>query len=59
MTPLRETIKILEEHGWVFDKHGKKHDRYKNSQTRQIISVKRHDFDENDQRYILKEAGIK
>ena len=30
-----------------------------NPKTGQTIPVKRHDFDEDDRRYILKEAGIK
>lgn len=52
-------IKTLEANGFVFRRHGANHDIYTNPDTRQSITVKRHDFDENDTRYILKEAGIK
>ena len=53
-----ETIKILEAHGFEFYRHGGKHDMYINRKTNQKIPIKRHDFDESDQRYILKEANI-
>ena len=59
MSPRRETIKILLEHGFIKDREGKKHTVYWNPKTKQMIPVKRHDFDEDDMRYVLKEAGIK
>lgn len=38
----KELIKILQEHGYQFDGHGKKHDRYLNPITGEIIMVERH-----------------
>ena len=58
MTPLKQTIKILKQNGYILARHGKKHDVYFNAKTNITIPVKRHDFDENDMRYILKEAGL-
>ena len=55
MTPRDKTLKDLEAAGYVFDRHGKKHDVYRNKETGKKIPVKRHDFDENDRRYINKE----
>ena len=40
-------------------RNGANHDVYFNPQTKITIPVKRHDFDEDDMRYILKEACIK
>lgn len=51
------TIKELEELGFTFARHGANHDIYFNPETGVTIPVKRHDFDEDDRRYILKEAG--
>ena len=59
MTPRQETIRLLEGNGFQWKREGKKHTIYWNPKTGQTIPVKRHDFDENDERYILKEAGIK
>lgn len=56
MNPRTKTIKELESLGFVFHRHGTNHDIYRNPETRQSIPVKRHDFNENDARYILKEA---
>ena len=58
MTPLRETIAILKANGFVKKRSGK-HDIYYNPVTKVTVPVKRHDFDEEDMRYVLKEAGIK
>ena len=58
MTPLRETIALLKANGFV-KKRSSKHDIYYNPVTKKTIPVKRHDFDEEDKRYVLKEAGIK
>lgn len=58
MNPRKETIAILEANGFSFARHGSNHDIYFNSATRTTIPVKRHDFDEKDMRYILKEAKI-
>lgn len=56
MNPRAQTIKELESLGYVFQRHGANHDIYRNPETRKSIPVKRHDFSENDARYILKEA---
>ena len=56
MNSRAKTIKELESLGFVFQRHGANHDIYRNPETRISIPVKRHDFNENDARYILKEA---
>ena len=58
MTPLKETIELLERNGFIKIRESK-HMIYWNPKTRKTVPVKRHDFDEEDQRYILREAGIK
>ena len=55
MTPRKRTIKDLKAAGYYLDRHGANHDIYKNPETRHKIPLKRHDFDEDDRRYILKE----
>ena len=59
MTPLQETLELLKQHGYKKMREGKKHSIFYNPETGITIPVKRHDFDEDDERYILKEAGIK
>lgn len=59
MTPLKETLELLKKNGYKKMREGKKHTIYYNPSTGKTIPVKRHDFDEDDQRYILREAGIK
>lgn len=59
MNPRKVTIRELESLGFGFLRHGANHDIYWNPDTRVTIPVKRHDFDENDARYILKEARRK
>ena len=58
MNPRKITIKALESNGYALKRHGAKHDLYFNSETKITIPVKRHDFNENDMKYIFKEAGI-
>lgn len=58
MNPRKITIKELEANGFIFKRSGGNHDIYYNPQTKLTIPVKRHDFDESDMRYILKEAKI-
>ncbi|MCM1439152.1 MAG: type II toxin-antitoxin system HicA family toxin [Roseburia sp.] len=58
MNPRREAISQLEDGGYVFARHGANHDIYFNPETKITIPVKRHDFDEDDLRYILKEAKL-
>lgn len=59
MNPRKITIKELETNGYALKRHGANHDLYFNSITKKTIPVKRHDFNENDMKYIFKEAGIK
>lgn len=59
MNPRKVTVKELGSRGFVFKRHGANHDLYYNPDTKQTIPVKRHDFNENDMRYIFKEANIK
>ena len=58
MTPYQETLKILKEYGYIKAREGKKHTIFYNSETKKTIPVKRHDFNENDMKYILKEIGL-
>lgn len=59
MTPLRETIALLKEHGWKKVREGRNHTIYSKPGAKRPIPIKRHDFDEDDMRDVLKEAGIK
>lgn len=59
MNAYKTTIKLLALNGYVLKRRGSNHDIFFNPQTKITIPVKRHDFDEDDMRYILKEAGIK
>ena len=54
----KQTIRDLEKAGYLLKRRGANHDIYYNPVTKSTIPVKRHDFNENDRRYILKEAGI-
>lgn len=58
MNPRKETVTILEDNGYILARHGSNHDIYFNPATKITVPVKRHDFDEGDMRYILKEAKI-
>jgi hypothetical protein len=44
--------------GYYLKRNGANHDIYFNPETKSTIPVKRHDFNENDMNYILKEAHI-
>lgn len=59
MHPRKATVKLLESNGFSLKRNGANHDIYYNPDTRMTIPVKRHDFNENDMRYILKEAKIR
>lgn len=59
MTPLKETLELLKLHGYKKKREGKNHTIFYHPLTGVTIPVKRHDFTEDDMRYILKEAGIK
>jgi predicted RNA binding protein YcfA (HicA-like mRNA interferase family) len=58
MNPRQTTVKTLEASGYCLKRHGANHDIYYNSETHSTIPVKRHDFNENDMKYIFKEAHI-
>ena len=58
MNPRKETITTLEGDGFILARHETNHDIYFHPEKRITIPVKRHDFDEDDKRYILKEAKI-
>lgn len=58
MNPRKETIRILENDGFTLIRHGSNHDIYFHPAKCLRIPVKRHDFDDDDKRYILKEAKI-
>ena len=51
----KKAEKALEEAGYIFKRHGANHDIYFNAQKGVMIPLKRHDFDEDDLRYIEKE----
>lgn len=61
MNARMRAVKELEDAGYAFARHGANHDIYFNAKTKTMISLKRHDFDEGDLRYIRKEikAGHK
>ena len=58
MNPLKQTIKLLTDNGFQFKRQGANHYIYYNPETHMTVPVKRHDFNENDMRYVLKEAKI-
>ena len=55
MKPRDQAISELENNGYAFKRHGANHDIYFNRILGRMISLKRHDFDESDLRYIKKE----
>lgn len=55
MKPRNKAIKELEAAGYEFKRHGNNHDIYKNPTSHKAIPLKRHDFDEDDLGYIIKE----
>ncbi len=55
MNAYKKAIKELEKAGYLLKRHGGNHDIYFNAKNRRAIPLKRHDFDENDLRYIIKE----
>jgi hypothetical protein len=55
MKPRTQAVSELEEHHYKFTRHGANHDIYYNAELGCIIPLKRHDFDEDDLRYILNE----
>ena len=55
MNPHKIAEKELKNCGYFVKRRGSNHDIYYNDQTKSIIHLKRHDFDEDDLRYIQKE----
>lgn len=55
MKPHEQAIAALTAENYVFKRHGANHDIFFNSELGCMISLKRHDFDEDDLRYIEKE----
>ena len=55
MRPRAQAQKELEENGYLFKRHGGNHDIYFNKELQCSIPLKRHDFDEDDLRYIYDE----
>lgn len=55
MKPRDKAIKTLSGAGYDFDRHGKKHDIFYNPKLHCSIPLKRHDFNENDLKYIERE----
>ena len=59
MQPRKQAIQALQGSGYRFHREGANHEIYKNPETGEVIPLKRHDFNENDLRYILKEIKQK
>lgn len=57
MKPRAQAIAELEARGYQFKRHGANHDIYFHPQLGAIMTLKRHDFDESDLRYIKKELN--
>ncbi|WP_027729351.1 hypothetical protein [Treponema sp. C6A8] len=55
MNARKKAEKALKAAGYEFRRHGANHDIFFNSKRGVMISLKRHDFDEDDLRYIEKE----
>jgi predicted RNA binding protein YcfA (HicA-like mRNA interferase family) len=58
MNPRQTTIKSLEASGYYLKRRGANHDIYYNPYTHSTISVKHHDFNDNDRKCIFKESHI-
>lgn len=55
MNPRKKAIKSLNADGYELKRNGTNHDIYYNRKLGCMIPLKRHDFDEDDLMYILKE----
>lgn len=55
MNGRRKAIQLLKENGYVFECNGGNHDKYYNASIKKTIMLKRHNFDENDVKYIERE----
>ncbi len=54
MNPRKKAERELKNHGYRFARSGGNHDIYKDSKGH-MIPLKRHDFNDNDLKYIIKE----
>lgn len=59
MNPRKIAIQEIEEKGFYFLRHGANHDIYRSDSLNYNLTVKRHDFDEDDLRYLRKEIAKK
>ena len=55
MNDLEKAKEALKASGYELHRHGAKHDVYFNRKLGRMITLKRHDFDKSDLRYIEKE----
>ena len=55
MHPRKQAVNELERAGYILKRRGGNHDIYFDPLTMSMIPLKRHDFNDNDLRYILKE----
>ena len=51
----RKAVKLLKDNGYTLKRNGANHDVYFNASLGAMITLKRHDFDDSDFRYIKKE----
>lgn len=51
----KRAVKLLIQYGYLFKRHGANHDIYFTTELKRSIPLKRHDFDEDDLKYIEKE----
>jgi hypothetical protein len=57
MKPRSIAVHELNQNGYYLKRNGANHDIFYNEETHSIIPLKRHDFNENDLRYIRKEIN--
>lgn len=55
MKPRSIAVNELNQNGYFLKRNGSNHDIFYNEETHSAIPLKRHDFDEDDLRYIRKE----
>ena len=55
MSPHKKAIKALNTAGYFLKRRGSNHDQYYNPDLKKIIPLKRHDFNDNDLKYIIRE----
>lgn len=57
MKPRDKAVKTLEQSGYYLKRIGANHDIFYSEQAKSIIPLKRHDFDEDDLRYIKRKSN--